>query len=562
MVCVRKENPQMLREFKEARRIASVLALTVGVLAAPATAQDAAGNWSEYHGDYRGWRFSPLTDVNKGNVKTLKPVWIHQAGDIKNGLQSTPIAADGIIYYVSGNDHVFALKGDTGEELWSYTPDISDDGVKSYYAGYSRGVAVGHGMVVLGTSDGRLVALDQKTGKPTWESKLTSPRQCNGCNFTSPAVWAGDVLIIGATGGDVAQHGHIFAVTDDGKVLWTFDVLKDDPKSWPSELARKHGGGGAWLPGQYDPTSDTFYIGTSNPGPDFRGQDRQGDNLYTDTFLALDPKTGHIKWHHQENPHDVWDWDSTYESLFVENDGQELITHLNKGGVVFVYDRKTGTLRNTWKLPENLNWVTGVDSKSGELVGRNEPSDDAEKVICPSVVGARSWNAGAYDPLQKLWFTNGYEVCQTIKTAKSDPEKLGYSELNFGLASISTVPPPGKNASAWFGAFDPITGANVWKIPLPNPGFGSVLATAGGLVFNGDPLGVFHAYDSSNGKELWSFNTGAGFRSGPISYKAGGKQYILAPSGFGSQAPPFFTGLFPDLKDAKGGATLIAFAVE
>ena len=168
-----------------------------------ASAQDANGNWREYHGDYRGWRFSPMDSINKTNVSRLHPVWMHQPGDITQGLQTTPIVVDGVIYYSSGNDRVSALNSATGEQIWQYVPDLSDDAGRSLYSGYSRGVAVGHGRVLLATFDGRLIALDQASGKAAWDTRLTSPTDCNGCNFTSLPVIAGDVIVVGSTGGDL-----------------------------------------------------------------------------------------------------------------------------------------------------------------------------------------------------------------------------------------------------------------------------------------------------------------------------------------------------------------------
>ena len=527
-----------------------------------ASAQDANGNWREYHGDYRGWRFSPMDSINKANVSRLHPVWIHQPGGITQGLQTTPIVVDGVIYYSSGNDRVSALNSATGEQIWQYIPDLSDDAGKSLYSGYSRGVAVGHGKVLLATFDGRLIALDQASGKVAWDTRLTSPTDCNGCNFTSPPVIAGDVIIVGSTGGDLDDAGHIYGVGLDGKTLWTFNVLKDDVKSWPSSESRKHGGGGAWMPGQYDPTTGMFYIGTANAAPDFRGVEREGDNLYTSSILALEPKTGQIRWVHQEVPHDVWDFDSANESVFIDKDGRQLMAHLNKGGFVSVLDRKSGTMENVWKFAEHADWVETINPKTGELIGRRDPSDTENKTICPSAAGARSWNPGAYDPTLNLWFSNGTEACMTVRTGKTPAERRGFSQPYYEFADLAFVSAAGTKPGAWLAAFDPLTGAQAWKVRYKNPALGGILATAGGLTFNGDSEGFVHAYESATGKELWSFNTGSGIRAGIISYKAGERQFILVPSGFGSLLPGFFSSLFTDFRTVRGGAALIAFAID
>ncbi len=531
-------------------------------LAPTAVAADADGNWSEYHRDYRGWRYSPLTKINTGNVRKLKVAWIHQPGDIAQGLQATPLAIDGVIYYIGANNRVFAVDGKTGTEIWHYYTELDPITSKLLFASFNRGVAVGHGKVYFGTLDGRVIALDQKTGKKAWERKLVDTAKKSGSNFTSAPTIAGDVLIIGPTGGDLAQRGHVFGISAiSGEPVWTFDTLRDDPASWPKEVIDT-GGGGAWMTGQYDPKTDLYYIGTSNAAPDFDGSVRPGDNLYTATLLAIEPKTGKLRWHHQEVPHDVWDFDAAYETLMIDKGDRKLMTHLNKGGFVTVLDRSSGKVVNVWPLAKNINWVDSVNPATGELVGRHEPDATKANTFCPSVLGARSWNHGAYSPKTGLWYTNANEFCNVVKVATQDPKTVAFSQPYFSFGELDFVAPPGGKASSRLQAVDPLTGKTAWSIDYALPGLGSVLATAGNLVFNGDTQGLVHAYDAKSGKELWQFNTGSGIRSGLISYAAGGKQYLLVPSGFGSLFPAFASGLFPAFKEARGGAALIAFTLE
>lgn len=553
-----------LSQLARAAAALAILGLSSASQASPEPTDNPA-NWAQYHRDYRGWRFSPLAQVKAANVKKLKVAWIHQAGDITQGLQATPIAIDGILYNIGPNNRVYAIDGSTGKELWKYVTELDEVAGKSLFSGYSRGVSVAHGRVYFGTLDGRLIALDQKTGKEVWQTRLTDPKSCHGCNFTSPPIVAGDVLIAGPTGGDLGQSGHLYGVNAaTGALSWTFNTIRaDDPKSWPGDSG-KAGGGGAWLPGQYDPELDLFYIGTSNAAPDFDGTKRDGDNLYTATTLAIEPKTGKLRWHHQEVPHDVWDYDSAYEFVMIDKDGKRLMSHLNKGGFVTVTDRSTGQVQNVWQFAQNVNWVKGVDSKSGALVGRNEPEIGKSKVLCPSVLGARSWNHGAYSPRTKLWYTNAHEFCNQVSVAPDNSvDKLAFSQPNFGAAELSFKPVPATGkAAARFEAVDPLTGKVAWSIDYDLPGLGSALVTAGDLVFNGDSNGYVHAYDARSGKEAWNFNTGSGIRAGIISYAAGGKQYILVPSGFGSLFPGFASGVFPGFKGKNGGASLIAFTLE
>jgi len=536
---------------------------TLAPIAAHAQDMDTrAGDWPEYHRTYRGWRYSPLEQINATNVNKLKVAWIHQPGDIAQGLQATPLAIDGVIYYIAANNRVFAVDGKTGQEIWHYYTELDPVTSRLLFASYNRGVAVAHGKVYFGTLDGRLIALDQKTGKPAWETPLVDTEHSSGSNFTSAPTIAGDVVIIGPTGGDLAQRGHIFGLNaQTGERLWTFETLRDDPASWSKE-AIKTGGGGAWMTGQYDPTTDLYYVGTSNAAPDFDGSVRPGDNRYTATLLAIEPKTGKLRWHHQEVPHDVWDYDSAYESLLIDQGSKHLMTHLNKGGYVTVLDRTTGQVQNVWPLAQHINWVKSVDPKTGALHERNEPTEGENKTLCPSVLGARSWNHGAYSPKTGLWYTNANEFCNAVKVGPQDPKDIAFSQPYFAFAELSFVPPPGGKATSRLEAVDPLTGKKAWSIDYDLPGLGSVLATGGNLVFNGDTQGLVHAYDAADGKEVWSFNTGSGIRSGIISYAADGKQYLLVPSGFGSLFPAFASGVFPAFKGARGGAALIAFTLE
>lgn len=542
----------------------AALGAAFGALASFSTAQaqDAKGNWTEFNGDYRAWRFSPLDQINQTNVAKLKVAWIHQAGDISSGIQATPIVLDGVLYYSASNNRVFAIDAATGRQIWQFITDLDPDAMRSIFSPYNRGVTVSAGKVLFGTSDGRLIAVDQKTGGEVWQVQLTRPKECHGCNFTSPPTIANGVAIIGKTGGDLAQQGAIYGVDlQNGKLLWTFDVLRDDPDSWAPE-SRKVGGGGAWMPGQYDPNTGLYYVGTSNPAPDMHGASRPGNNLYTSSIIAIDPKTGALIWHHQEVPHDVWDYDSQMELVSIQHDGKDLMFHLNKGGFVTVLNKKDGSVANVWQFAENVNWVDKVDPKSGQLGQRNEPSETEKKLFCPSLLGARSMNAGSYSPKTGLWYSTGHEACNWVKSGKMDVSKLAFSQPYFGTTELELVPPPGKAASAYLKAFDPITGKLSWRIDYKNPSLSPVLSTAGNLVFNGDSEGFVHAFDAVNGKELWQFQTGSGIRAGIVSYLAGGKQYIVVPSGFGALFPGFGSPVWNDFKNIRGGATVIAFTLE
>lgn len=519
-------------------------------------------NWPEYHRTSNAWRYSPLDQVNKTNVKKLHVAWIHQSGFTANGLQATPIVVDGVMYYSAPDNNVYAVDAATGKQIWHYQPKLDSVVNEVFYVSANRGVTVGLGNVYLGTLDGRWVAIDQKTGQEKWSTQLTDPRKCTGCLFSSSPILAGKVLVGGHLGGDQPVPGRIFGVdAETGKLLWTFNNVKDDPKSWPGDTG-KVGGGDSWLPGTYDAESDTVFIGVGNAAPDFYAEERAGDNLYTASLLALDPKTGKLKWYRQEIPNDQYDYDSAYEALIVDKDGREMIVHLNKSGFVFVMDKKDGKLENVWPLSETYNFVKTIDPKTGELIGRKKIEVGKESTICPDLFGTRSWNHGAYNPKSGLWYTNAMEVCNKVIPAKQDASKLGIAGLYLGMDKLEVVPPPNQPASARLDARDPITGKLKWTVNYAMPGLGSVLTTGGGLVFNGDAVGIVHAYDADNGKELWNFNVGSGIRSGIVSYAVAGKQYIAVPAGQGSFAPGFLSPAFPGLKDLSGGDAVVVFSLD
>jgi alcohol dehydrogenase (cytochrome c) len=540
---------------------AFLIAAETAAAQAPAPGTEDPNNWPQYHRTYNGWRYSPLDQINKATVGKLKVAWIHQGGDITMGIQETPIAVDGVVYSITAGNRLAALNAKTGKDIWRYEPKLDPITKKVLFSPYSRGVTVGRGKVFIGTVDGRGIAVDQKTGKEIWQVQLTEFADCHGCNFTSPPVLASEVLTYGSTGGDLATAAKIFGVeADTGKKLWEFETIKQDPESWPAESG-KYGGGGAWLPGTYDPETGLVYYGTGNPGKDFVGTDREGDNLYTDSLIAFDPKTGKIKWYRQEIKHDVWDYDSAYEPLLFKQDGKDLLVHLNKSGFVFVVDKLNGNLQNIWRLSDTINFAKDIDAKTGELIGRVDPSIGKTTLICPSAFGARSWNSGAYNPKTGLWYTDAMEFCGALTPVEQKTDPKDYGAPHLGSEDFGKLQKVAGHAPGRLDARDPVTGQRKWTYEMDIPSFGSVLTTGGGLVFNGDPLGIVRAFDADDGKVLWSFNTGSGLRSGLISYAVDGKQYILVPSGWGSYAAILLPPLFPELEKVPGASTLIAFTL-
>jgi len=529
-------------------------------------------NWITYFRTYDAKRFSPLAQINRSNVKDLVPVWIHQPGKIEHGLHSTPLVVDGVLYYSSSWNVVFALDAATGKELWRYDHVLPRGVTRLLYQPFNRGLALGYGKVFMGTIDAKLVALDMKTGRKVWEAVVDNWKKC-GCNITGAPIVVKDKVITGMTGGEYPIRTHIDAYdVHTGKLVWRWWVIPEPPDpaaaTWGGD-SWKYGGGGPWMTGSYDPELNLLYFGTGNPAPDFDwgGRNwmtegaRPGTNLYTSSIVALDADTGRLVWYFQEIPHDAWDFDSALaEITLLDVKGQRLLLHTCKGGWVFILDRTNGRFINAWPHIKTYNWIAGVDAQ-GNLVGRNEPVMGETSFICPSVGGGRQWNHASYNPKNGWYYTTGIEWCQEITIRKEEPITEPSAELYLG-GEIIAKPAPGGVAPGHLDAFDPLTGELKWQVPFRYPVLGSVLATGGDLVFVGDAEGVFHAYDAETGEELWNFRTGSGHRSGPISYAVNGKQYIALPVGWGGLMAGLYPQIWPETERWSHNAILIAFALK
>jgi len=511
-----------------------------------AAADQNPNDWLTYHGSYKSYHYSLLDQINADNIKQLAVAWTHFPGRSTRGLQSMPLVADGVLYYSGSYSRVFALDGATGKLLWSFFPELDDELISMQtHSPYNRGIALGNDKLYVGTVDGRLIALDMKTGKPVWDTKLVNSQKLT-VGFTGAPLFVKDKVIIGSQGGEWTSRGPIFGVdAETGKKSWEFLTVAgtdEAMKTWGGESWRT-GGGGGWMPGTYDVETDTVWWGTANPSPlyDWSGADwqksgpRPGTNLYTSSVLGLDPETGKLKFYYQELPHDAWDFDSAVgEFVSIDRDGRKLMVHPNKGGFIFVYDRGNGKLDNVWKLADNINFVKDINPKTGELIGRRDLSAGVvNPPLCPEISGGVSWNSGAYSPKTGLYYKIAQEWCQEMEVVKTTPIVEPMAQLNIG-ANFKLVPPPGGKIYGHLDARDPVTGAKKWEVRYDAPPLANVLATAGNLVFVPDASGILHAYDATSGQELWSHNDGIGHVGGIISYSAGGKQFIAVEAGWGS----------------------------
>jgi alcohol dehydrogenase (cytochrome c) len=548
--------------------------ILIAALALPAFAQEPSWprlinsdkepqNWMSYGGNYAAHRFSALDQINRDNVKQLMPVWMFHTGELRGGLNSTPIVVDGVMYLMGPMNRVFAINAATGEKLWSYIYKLPKISIP--YQPGSRGLAVAYGRVYFGTLDNHVVALDARTGREIWDVEVEDVRQC-GCNITSAPLVVKDKVIVGGTGGEHAHRGYLNAYdAKTGKHVWRFYTIpapgEPGSETWDPRML-KYGGAPTWLVGSYDPELNLLYWGVGNPSSDFYDEFRPGDNLYSNSIIALDPDTGKLKWYYQEVPHDMYDFDSAFECALIDyqKDGrtQKLLVHANKGGMTWVLDRVTGKYVNAWPHVDILTWLKGVD-KNGRPVGMQPVPPDKETFVCPSAAGGRNYDHSAYNPRIGWWYNIGWEICNIIK-----PEKLEIKEGQplFG-GSMDMKPPKEKPAYGHIDAFDPLTGERKWRYNTTGMNLASLLATGGDLIFSGDVMGAAFALDARTGQKLWSFNTGAGMSGSPISYSVNGRQYIAMPTGMGSLLSGMVPLLWPESanKIPDAASTLVVFAL-
>jgi alcohol dehydrogenase (cytochrome c) len=498
-------------------------------------------NWLTYYGNYAGWSYSPLDQITRQNVKKLVPVWSFAAGvsnpGLRQGLEAAPLVVNGVLYLVGMQNNVYALDAATGRIRWTYTYKWPQEGVPPGPRG-ARGLAFGDARIYMGTQDNHLVALDAESGREVWNVEVQDASKCN-CGMTSAPLFIGGKIIAGSAGGDLGyMRGYVIAFdAESGKLIWHFEVIpapgEPGSETWMGDQnAWKVGGGAPWFTGTYDPQLHLTFWGTGNAYPDYDGETRPGDNLYTNSLLALDVNTGKLKWYFQETPHDVYDYDSASEAIIlnltVSGQNRNVLLHPGKNGFVYVYDRGTG--RFLYSFPYGRpTWNKGI-GRDGKPIDPVDPKKLKEFLLCPATQhGARGISHSAYSPHTGWWYTTDFEYCSYIK---------GPGVPNQGV--INPAVPP--NISA----FDPATGAKQWQFNTKYFNVSSLLATAGDLVFAGDLEGNAFALDARTGQKLWSFNTGGRIVSPPIAFSLNGRQYVTISTGGGSSTEAIVPRLWPE----------------
>ena len=489
------------------------------------------GDWPTYHGVLTGNRHSALDQINTSNVATLSARWVFTIGR-SSKLENTPIVVDGVMYVTAVNE-AYALDARTGRTIWHYERPRSKGLSGDAAGGINRGVAILGDRVFMVTDNAHLLALHRLTGSLLWDVEMADWRVNYGA--TSAPLVVNDLVISGTSGGDEGIRGFVAAYkASTGERVWRFWTIPapGEPLSetWGGK-ALIHGCTAAWLTGTYDVETNQLFWTTGNPCPDYNGDERQGDNLYSDSVVALDPATGKLRWYFQYTPHDVHDWDSAQTAMLVDAPFQgrerKLLLHANRNGFFYVLDRTSGQFLRATPFVQKLNWAKGIAADGRPIVNHDaDPTPQGAKA-CPSVDGATNWFSNAYNPATGLFYLMALEKCNIF--TKSDAVWTAGESYYGG----ETREVPGEQAQKFLRAINLETGKIAWQIPQPGRGhsWGGVLSTAGGLVFFCEESGAFAAADSRSGKLLWHFQTNELWKASPMTYIAGGKQYLAVAAG-------------------------------
>ncbi len=519
------------------------------------TIADSSG-WTMHGGTYDEQRFSPLQQINDHNVQNLGLVWSHEFGT-NRGLEATPLVVDGVLYTTVEWSVVYALDARTGQVLWSYDPKVPRSRARTICCDVvNRGVALYQGKVYVGTIDGRLIALDAKSGSPVWD--VVTVDQSQSYAITGAPRIARGMVLIGNAGSEYGVRGYISAYdAETGKLVWRTYAVPGDPshgfeskalenaaKTWHGKWWTAGGGGTPWDTIVYDPQLDLVYTGTGNGTAWYRAlrSEGQGDNLYVASILALRASDGALAWYFQVTPGDNWDYDATQPlmlaDLNIDGRTRKVIMQASKNGFFYVLDRETGQFLSATPFVGKITWATGVDPHTGRPIESPSAYAGLHPVfVSPAPDGAHNWNPMAFDPTHGLVYVPAKEGT-TFLHAPNPGWKFNPATGNVGrdaryqgplLAELVKAPPPVGKLVAW----NPVEKREVWHVDHPGEESGGVLASAGNLVFQGRSDGMFLAYRSSDGHKLWQFDAGTGIMAPPVTYMLDGVQYISVMAGWG-----------------------------
>lgn len=518
------------------------------------------GEWMIYGRTYDNQRFSPLTKITPKNVKGLRPIWTAGLNSL-DGLESTPIVHDGVMYVTGSHAHVYAFDATNGRPLWHYAPEQPEGlGTVLCCGPVNRGVAILGDLVYVLTLDAKIVALKKDSGTVAWEKVIDDWKA--GYSATGAPYVVKDMVIVGVAGGEFGIRGYVRAYdAASGEVKWTTYTIPEPSEpggdTWPGDTW-KTGGGATWQSGAFDPALNLLYWGTGNPGP-WNSDLRKGDNKWTASLIAINPDDGKIQWGYQYTPNDGWDYDGNNAPILanikVNGTPTKAALQSNRNGFFYVLDRTNGKFLYALPTVDGINWTTGLDPQTGRpnVNEAMRPLADGKPVfpIVPGLEGGTNWFPMAFNPELGVAFvpTNTWAMALTgykAEDVKYEPGKA-YMGMDYKMHRIA-------DTIGRLRALDVQKKKWLWEIPSPLPLFAGVLATKSALVFTGDQQGFFFAADAKTGKVLWRYQTGSGINASPITYEIGGKQYVAIQSGLGGDPSFYFTG--------PKGNTLWVFALD
>ena len=529
------------------RRILALLSLAAGSLNAQVTSERLQHperepqNWLSYSGNYYAQRYSALDQITGDNARNLELQWVYQARSLEK-FEATPLVVDGIMYVTEAPNNVLALDAKTGAIFWVYEYRPSPD-ARPCCGAVNRGLAILGDTLYMGTIDARLIAIDAKGGKPIWSVQVGDPKL--GYSITHAPLVVKDKVIVGVAGAEYGIRGFITAYdADTGQQAWRFNTVpgpgEPGHETWAGD-SWQHGGGSAWVTGSYDPSLNLVYWGVGNPGADYNGDDRAGDNLYSDCAIALDADTGKLKWYFQFTPHDEHDYDAVQVPVLVDANWKgtprKMMMWANRNGFFYVLDRTNGQF--LFGMPfTKQTWAKGLDAKGRPIPAEGAKPTAEGTLIYPGVQGGTNWYSPSYSPRTGLFYIPTWEN-YSMNLAKM-PAEYTPGQRYTGGAPRSPVPTiqrgpintwTSDNAYGMVQAVDPASGEKKWQYRMTDVTGSGILSTATDLVFSGGREGYFYALDARTGAMLWKAALGGQVASGPISYRVDGKQYVAVAAG-------------------------------
>jgi alcohol dehydrogenase (cytochrome c) len=503
-------------------------------------------NWLTYSGSLTGQRYSPLTQITTANVRNLQLQWAFQARSTEK-FEATPLVADGMMYLTQAPNDIVALDAATGEIKWIYSYSPSRD-ARPCCGRVNRGVAILGNTLYMATLDAHLVAVNAHTGELVWDKEVAKAQA--GYAMTHAPLIVKDKVIVGTAGGEYGIRGFIAAFdAATGNEVWRFYTIpgpgEPGHETWTGD-AWMHGGGSVWVTGSYDPELNLTYWGVGNPGADFNGEKREGDNLYSDSVVALDADTGKLKWHFQFTPHDVWDYDSVQVPVladmnWTDRDGRtqprKVMLWANRNGFFYALDRTNGQFL-VGRPFVKVTWATGLDEAGRPMrVSGMEPTEAGTKIY-PSLTGGTNWYSPSYSPRTGLFYIPTWEDAYANITKLDD----GFTEGKMFTGGSFRTSVPGlrggqvrkSGSEEGYGlvrAIDPKTGEKKWEFKMDDMTMSGILTTASDVLFTGGRDGLFRALDARDGKLLWKVNAGGEIAMGPMTYRVNGKQYVAFAAG-------------------------------